>query len=506
MTLRLPRWLVTLYKSPWAAVIIVAVLGFIGALNHSMWRDEMNVWLIARDSPSWGALVENIHYDRAHPGLWHLLVAGLYHLFGHPMAMQIFHWLLAMGSVLLIWCCSPFTQWQKWLFTFGYLPFYEHLLIARNYAVAMLLLFAVCALWPQRQRAYWPLAGLLVLLANSNVYALLIAIALALTLGLELLLDAKFRHSWLDILFSGGLIIGGYAMALYFIVPPSDVASQALEAYVTGLDMRHLLRAIGRIFGGYYAIIPNGARYLDLTVCAAIAVISCYLVSIRLIKKPYALVFYVLSNGIILAFTYAKFMPSAIRHFGNFYLVLIAALWLAHHYAPTTAITQHIPVLERWQLTSQRWFNRVFTAILLAQLLGGVFLFVMDLTIPYSASRVTAAYMRQANLQDEFIVASRDAQMASLSGYLGRQFYFPERRAIGSYTLFFKGIRNEVGEPEIMAQVTQLLTEHPKILLVLHKKPKEPTPGLILEPIQEFTKAWKDEEYYLYWVTANNKT
>ncbi len=112
MTFRVPRWLIALYKSPWTAVIIVAVLGFIGALNHSMWRDEMNVWLIARDSPSWGAFVENIHYDRAHPGLWHLLVAGLYHLFGHPMAMQLFHWLLAMGTVLLIWRCSPFNQWQ----------------------------------------------------------------------------------------------------------------------------------------------------------------------------------------------------------------------------------------------------------------------------------------------------------------------------------------------------------------------------------------------------------
>ena len=502
MTFPLPRWLVTLYKSPWTAVIIVAILGLIGTLNHSMWRDEMNVWLIARDSPSWSAFVENIHYDRAHPGLWHLLVAMLYHLFGHPVAMQVFHWLLAMGSVLLIWRCSPFRQWQKWLMTFGYLPFYEHLLIARNYAVAMLLLFAICALWPQRQRAYWPLAGLLVLLANSNVYALLIAIALAITLGLELLFDAKLRHSWLDIVFSAALIIGGYAMALYFILPPSDVAGQALESYVTGLDMRHLLRTIGRVFGGYYVIIPNGSRYLDLIVCGAIALASCYVAILKLVKKPYALVFYLLGNGIILVFTYAKFMPSAVRHYGNIYLVLIAALWLAHHYAPSPAITQYLPALERRALSSQRWFSWAFGLILTAHFLGGIFLFTMDLSIPYSASRATAAYMRQANLQDEFIVASRDAQMASLSGYFNRPFYFPERQAIGSYTLFFKGVRNEVNEPEVIRQVTQLLTEHPKILMVLSKELREPTDGLTIEPIKSFTKAWQNEEYYLYWVTA----
>ncbi|NEZ66581.1 hypothetical protein D0962_28110 [Leptolyngbyaceae cyanobacterium CCMR0082] len=504
MTLRLPRQLVSLYKSPWTAVIIIAVLGLIGTLNHSMWRDEMNVWLIARDSPSWGAFVENIRYDRAHPGLWHLLVAMLYHLFGHPVSMQVFHWLLAMGSVLLIWRCSPFTQWQKWLFTFGYLPFYEHLLIARNYAVAMLLLFAICALWPQRQRAYWPLAGLLVLLANTNVYAFLIAIALALTLGLELVFDAKLRRNWLDILFSGGLIIAGYAMALHFILPPSYVANQALEGYVTGLDIRHLLRAIGRIFGGYYVIIPNGRQYLDLLVCGVLALGSCWLVCLKLVKKPYPLAFYLLGNGIILGFTYAKFMPNSIRHFGNFYLILIAALWLAHYYPPTTAITQYLPSLEKQQQTSKRWFNRMFATVLTAQLLGGIFMFVMDFTIPYSASRAAAAYMRQANLQDEFIVASRDAQMASLSGYFGRSFYFPERQAIGSYTLFFKGVRNEVDHPEVIRQVKQLILEHPKILLVLTKKLEEPTPGLTVEPIEQFTKAWQNEEYYLYWVTSAN--
>ena len=110
--------------------------------------------------------------------------------------------------------------------------------------------------------------------------------------------------------------------------------------------------------------------------------------------------------------------------------------------------------------------------------------------------------MRQANLQDEFIVASRDAQMAALSGYLGRPFYFPERQAIGSYTLFFKGVRQEVNQQTVLQQVEQLLSEHPKILLVLSKKLEETTIGLDIEPIQTFERAWQDEEYYLYWVSA----
>lgn len=34
-------------------VISFAVITLIGILNHAMWRDEINGWLIARDSVSW---------------------------------------------------------------------------------------------------------------------------------------------------------------------------------------------------------------------------------------------------------------------------------------------------------------------------------------------------------------------------------------------------------------------------------------------------------------------
>lgn len=506
---RAPRWLTSLsaslYMSPWTAIALVTILGGIGALNHSMWRDEMNVWLIARDSPTWAALVENIHYDRAHPGLWHLCVAALQAIFGHPVAMQLFHWLLALGSGVLLWRYSPFTQLQKWLFTFGYLPFYEHLLIARNYAIAMLLLFAVCAAWPQRRRAYWPLAILIALLANTNVYALLMAIALALTLLLELacegLGDRKVSHSWLDVVGSGGLLLLGCGVALYFILPPSDVADQALGDYVLGFDFHYLLRAIGRVFAGYFTVIPNAQRYFDLILCAAISLIALGLTSLQLVKKPYALGFYWLGTSVMLGFTYFKFMANFIRHYGNFYLVLIAALWLAHHYTASPAIIQRLPILHQWQGRSRRWFTRLFTAMLVVHLAGGIYGFTLDLIVPYSASRAAAAYLRQPPLQDAFIVASRDAQMAALSGYAGRKFYYPEREAIGSYTLFFKGSRREVAEPEVLQQVTQLLATHPKILLILTTELAAPPPTVDIEPLETFTRAQTNEKYYFYWVS-----
>ena len=502
MKQRLLSWLVGIYQSPWAALAIAAGCGLIATLNHSPWRDEMNVWLIARDSPTLAALVENIHYDRAHPGLWHLIVAALHTGFGHPLAMQVFHWLLAMGSLTLFWRCSAFSQGQKWLFTFGYLPFYEYSVIARNYAVAMFLLFASCALWPTRRRAYWPLAGLVVLLANSNVYALWMAISITLTLALEFLFEAKRPRPWLDIMGSSLLIVVGCAVSLYFILPPSDVANSALGESFFYFDLDRLLSTVGRFFAGYYTVIPNRRRLLDVVVCTLVAIAAFVLVSLHLIKKPYALTFYLAANGLILGFTYAKFMPRFIRHFGNFYLVLFAALWLAQQFAESSAITRRWPRLESWSAQSRRGFRLILTTVLVVNLVSGLYWFGLDLAVPYSAGRAAAAYIRQADLQTTFMVGSRDAELAPLSGHLGRRIYYPERQELGSYTLFFKGDRQDVDQAEVMRQVSELLPTHPEILLVLTDPLAVPTPAFVITPLEVFERSQK-EAYYLYRVRAD---
>ena len=503
MKQQLLSWLMRVYRSRWAALAIAASFGLIATLNHSPWRDEMNVWLIARDSPTLAALINNIHYDRAHPGLWHLIVAALHTGFGHPLVMQIFHWLLAMVSLTLFWRYSAFSLGQKWLFTFGYLPFYEYSIIARNYAVAMCLLFAICALWPTRRRAYWPLAGLLALLANSNVYALWMAIPISLILALEFVFEAKHPRPWLDIVGSGLLVAVGCAVSLYFILPPSEVASSALGESFFYFDLDRLLSTIGRFFAGYYTVIPNRKRLLDVVVCTLVAIAAFVLVSLHLIKKPYALTFYLAANGLILGFTYAKFMPRFIRHFGNFYLVLFAALWLAQQFAESTVITRHWPLLERWSVQSRRGFRLILTTILVVNLGSGLYWFGLDLAVPYSAGRAAAAYIRQADLQTAFMVGSRDAELAPLSGHLGRQIYYPERQDLGSYTLFFKGDRQPVEQTEVLRQVSELLPTHPEILLILTEPLAVPAPGLAITPLAAFEQS-QNETYSLYWVRAES--
>jgi hypothetical protein len=76
------------------------LIGLPAILHHAMWRDELNVWLIVRDSQSLFELFHNIHYE-GHPFVWYICLAILKQITNNPVIMQIFHLCLATSSVYL---------------------------------------------------------------------------------------------------------------------------------------------------------------------------------------------------------------------------------------------------------------------------------------------------------------------------------------------------------------------------------------------------------------------
>ena len=53
------------------SAIFLLLGGFI-AWHHEMWRDEIQAWLIARDSASPIEVLYHLNRYDGHPGLWHL--------------------------------------------------------------------------------------------------------------------------------------------------------------------------------------------------------------------------------------------------------------------------------------------------------------------------------------------------------------------------------------------------------------------------------------------------
>jgi len=138
-------------SSSWFWLVLYSGLGLVGVLNHVMWRDEFNTWLIVRDSNSLGEMLQHVKYQ-GHTALWALCLSLLRNFYDSYLTMQLFHWAIAVASAVIFWRYSPFTFRQKLLFTFGYIPIYQYSLVARPYVLGMLCLFAFCAVFPYRQK------------------------------------------------------------------------------------------------------------------------------------------------------------------------------------------------------------------------------------------------------------------------------------------------------------------------------------------------------------------
>ena len=160
------------------------ILGGFTAFNHEMWRDEIQAWLLARDSASFFELFAHLKYE-GHPGLWHLCLMPLSRITASPVIMQMFHLLIAGVTVYLFARYAPFNWLQKFLFCFGYFVLYEYAVIARNYALGLLLLILFCVLFRERyKRPLW-IGGILFLLAHTSVHALIVTIAISFALFCE---------------------------------------------------------------------------------------------------------------------------------------------------------------------------------------------------------------------------------------------------------------------------------------------------------------------------------
>ncbi|TVQ60570.1 MAG: hypothetical protein EA366_03530 [Spirulina sp. DLM2.Bin59] len=481
------------------------LLGLLGILNHAIWRDEMNVWLIVRDSLTIPDFFAHIRYE-GHPLLWYLSLALVNQWGDDPVLMQGLHLSLGIGAMVLLWKCGPFPPWQKLLLTFSYYPFYEYLLISRNYGIGMLFMFSFCVAWPRRHQTYLGVGLFIALMANCNAYGLFIGFALLLTLGMEWWFYPELRpQGWGNVWGGVGVAIAGLAASLYMLIPPSDSQLQGgLSSWFFAWDWHQFGRALSRVWSGYFLLlIPGDSRGFDGFLFGTLAVGLLGFWAIALCRRPIALCFYLFASGEIIAFSYIKFLGT-LRHYGSLFLVLIIALWIAVDCLPWQIPPQFTPLksLNQWVKRAQ---TPLFALILTAHLIAGLIAYVRDYITPFSASKATAAYIEQQDLNREFIVGSRDANMAPLAGYLHRQIYYPERGELGSFTLF-NAERQDVGPEEVLAQVTTLLNTHRELLLILNYPLELTPPHLFIEPLAEFRRVLVEtEQYFLYHISLGQK-
>lgn len=147
------------------AGLLLTWIAFNGILliRHELWRDEANVWLMAKNLNPLQLFAE-IKYQ-GHPCLWYLIVMPFAKL-GLPFeTIGVLSFLVVLAAVIIFLWKAPVPLWTKAICLFSPIFSYFYPCVARNYCLIALILIILAWLYPNRNAkpvAYGLLLGLLV--------------------------------------------------------------------------------------------------------------------------------------------------------------------------------------------------------------------------------------------------------------------------------------------------------------------------------------------------------
>ncbi|MBE9212589.1 hypothetical protein IQ247_07645 [Plectonema cf. radiosum LEGE 06105] len=513
-------------------ILVFFILSFIGIINHEMWRDETQAWLIARDASNLTDLYENLKYE-GHPGLWHLCLFLITKITRNPFAMQFFHILISTAIVYIFVKKSPFNLVQKTFFTFSYFSLFEYNLISRNYNLGILLVFIFCYLFTRININYITTFLTLALLANTNVYGLIICLCLSATLILDRIREYRINQNNITRQQIKNLLIGllilclGIGLSILQILPAAiqdttNDIQQNLGETATVSKFELILNLFKRL--GYtlrsiwysYVPIPNFLEYHFwstnitfispyLTLVALFLSLFLLLFSVLIfIDKPIVLFLYLSGNFTIFLFTWFKWQGT-LRHHGHLFFLFLACIWISRCFHPSDKIP------KRWQkitnLTNfcQKYQNKAITIILTVQMFSGFYAYTMDLTYPFSRSKVAAEFIQKQGLSEEFILGSKDTTVSPISAYIDKQIFYIEYNKLGSFFNNKQRIYLE-NQSKLINQVDSAIKDNLKKNVLILSEPLEVTnTQLKITKIKEFRNSIiAEERYYIYLVEKNN--
>ncbi|NJN29030.1 MAG: hypothetical protein HC824_00060 [Synechococcales cyanobacterium RM1_1_8] len=532
------QWLGSRARQPdFILVFGFALLALLGVLHHELWEDELQAWMLARDSGSPWELLHNMRFE-GHPALWHILLFGLTQ-FGHdPFMMQILHLLIAIGFVSLINFCSPFSQTQKIFLTFSYFFLYEYTVISRSYGLGVFLAFLFCSLTgrdrapsalgqsPAKQQLRWRIV-ILVALANTSVYGLILSILLSIYLFNEQLAQGQLLNPQLgranlgavalaslgnmglsSLALASGWLLSAWQILRAFesetlrrwvfadLAPPQALAAaatagpaaspfQAAQASL-GFGLERVIQISHLIAYVWKSYVPipqlNTPSFWNKSLFSDTPFIfGTPLPGAGGVELGQALS--VLFSIVLLVAVFKWGLTRPIMR--RIYLVGNLLFLLFFYFFLPTGIRHHghlfifliiciwldrIPAETHDVVGSPQkakpWVKTAFTALLLVQSLVGLYALRTDWIYDFSASRDAVRWIREQNLEQLPMAGMRSWETSVFSGYLGREIYYPELDRFGSFiTPIPVGQSYAVG----IEKIRDLVREQGKVLVLLDR-------------------------------------
>lgn len=440
----------------WLAVVLATLS------CHEFSRDEVRALSIAIAAPSLVELPELLR-DEGHPVVWYALLRLLHGILG-TKALPVASILVAAAAVAIFLARSPFPLGLRLLFVFSALPLYEYSVMARNYGVSMLIMFAYAAVYPRRRG--WPLvlAGLIALLANTNVHSALLAGILALLwlcdeIGMGRPTAPRLRRLGL----AAAVVLAGGVFAMKTVLPDErSVVTSAVHAggaaarrplfltaaWLPTLAMKNALpRPEANRLG-----VPRNWLILSMTSLLVLGLMTRIPLALGLLAA-------VLAFGIWSALGY----PHALRHQGLLLVFALVLYWLSVE----TARGDREPIGARFHTLA---LLVVLPSVLLWDVAVACRNIRRDLDRRLSSCQSLAAFLKgRPELRGAILVAEPDYLIEALPYYAPKQrVYITRESRFGSWTRFTTESRAVMSLGELMATVATLReTESATVLIAL---------------------------------------
>lgn len=297
-------------------LLIYASILLFTTFHHEAWYDETEPWLVARDA----SLVNLYHITPAIgvPALWFLLLMPAAKLGAPLAAMGIINALLAIAAIAVFLRYSPFPAVLKIAFTFGFFALFEFGVIARPYALLMLLIFAVAALHPHRSDRPIAYALCIALLANATPHSIVFAAVLAALFAWDTLRD-PVRRTRRALLAIGLMFIAGVVAAIQ-LRPQAD---SQLPTYASVQFPEAGQRVLQTLF--YF---PFHDRLIFAEISQIVALLAIAALLVGVLDRPRALLIFIISGGWLAYLFYFKWFEAP-RHSGIVLLLIVMTLWIA---------------------------------------------------------------------------------------------------------------------------------------------------------------------------------
>lgn len=416
---------------------------------HEAWRDEAQVWLLARDIPFW-KLPRQMGYE-GHPCLWHWIMFPFVRM-GFPYLTQnIVAFIIVAAAVYLLIFKSEFSFWVKAILVFSPFFTYYYPVIARSYCMIPLFLMLLAYWYPRRMQYSVRYALVIALLVQTHAMMVVTAFMMCACYFVESILTFLSEKDGKVLAKRIGSLFLPLASALFLLYELSSVEKSSLLRIKTASVHRTCEKILEKFAEAMKEFCGLDGRKAILLLSVG-ALFFVLVTLFKQVKTKYAVNLVLLVTFCFQFWFYAMVYDYSLQRLMTFGLLIIWGMWIIR----TEEGERKYPLGEI-----------VFCAFCLLAIIHNLPAAKREIDTPYSNGREAAVFIRENIPQDAVIITDNQPECTAILPYLSkRQFIYAPNMESFTYVVWDDHWMDQCTYDTFLQNISGLLSEGVPVYMI----------------------------------------